>query len=82
MRTIVNGKLARAGTASGMVRSIPQIISELSRRLTLLRGTVILTGAPPLVEGLTRSPNLKSGDEVIVSVSGIGELTNVIQSVQ
>ena len=56
---------------------VAEIISFLSQDTTLLHGTVILTGTPAGV-GFTRSPPvyLKPGDEVEVSISGLGTLRN------
>jgi 2-keto-4-pentenoate hydratase/2-oxohepta-3-ene-1,7-dioic acid hydratase in catechol pathway len=60
-----------------MIFNVGQIISNLSRSLTLLPGTVILTGTPEGV-GFTRQPALylTAGDIVSIEIEKIGTLTN------
>jgi 2-keto-4-pentenoate hydratase/2-oxohepta-3-ene-1,7-dioic acid hydratase in catechol pathway len=60
-----------------MIFNIQQIVSNLSRSMTLLPGTVILTGTPEGV-GFTRQPPLflKAGDIVSIEIEKIGTLTN------
>jgi 2-keto-4-pentenoate hydratase/2-oxohepta-3-ene-1,7-dioic acid hydratase in catechol pathway len=62
-----------------MIFDVPAIISQLSRSMTLLAGTAILTGTPSGV-GFTRTPPvfLRPGDSVTVSIEGIGDLTNPV----
>jgi 2-keto-4-pentenoate hydratase/2-oxohepta-3-ene-1,7-dioic acid hydratase in catechol pathway len=68
-----------AGTES-MIFDVPAIISELSRSMTLLAGTVILTGTPEGV-GFTRQPPifLKEGDVIDIEIGGIGRLSNPVR---
>jgi 2,4-didehydro-3-deoxy-L-rhamnonate hydrolase len=56
------------------------LISELSRGLTLVAGTVILTGTPSGV-GMARTPPvwLKDGDEVEVMVEKVGAVRNRVR---
>jgi 2-keto-4-pentenoate hydratase/2-oxohepta-3-ene-1,7-dioic acid hydratase in catechol pathway len=51
----------------------------LSRSLTLLPCTVILTGTPYGV-GFTRQPPvfLRQGDVIVIDIEGIGSLTNPV----
>jgi 2-keto-4-pentenoate hydratase/2-oxohepta-3-ene-1,7-dioic acid hydratase in catechol pathway len=58
-----------------MVRSITDLVVYISSFTTLLPGDVILTGTP---EGV--GPML-AGQEVSVTVSGIGTLTNPVTRV-
>ncbi len=75
--TSVNGQVVRRGNTSQMIRSVAQLISEISRVITLGPGTLLLTGAPPPV-----SPEpmrgLRDGDEVCVEIDGIGRLVNPV----
>ncbi|OPY03980.1 MAG: Ureidoglycolate lyase [Syntrophus sp. PtaB.Bin001] len=73
-----NDVLQDAGT-SEMIFSIPTIISFLSQSMTLLPGTVILTGTPEGV-GFTRKPPLflKAGDRISVEIERIGRLSNPV----
>lgn len=56
-------------------------VSNLSRSMTLLSGTVILTGTPDGV-GFTRQPPLflQAGDLVSIEIEKIGTLTNEVVS--
>ncbi|AWB94805.1 5-carboxymethyl-2-hydroxymuconate isomerase [Agromyces badenianii] len=75
----LNGERLQAASTSQMAFSIPRIISELSRGMTLRAGDVILTGTPSGI-GNAREPQifLKDGDVLVSSVSGLGALRNVI----
>jgi 2-keto-4-pentenoate hydratase/2-oxohepta-3-ene-1,7-dioic acid hydratase in catechol pathway len=55
------------------------VISYLSRGMTLLPGTVLLTGTPAGV-GFARKPPvwLKPGDSYEVEIEGIGTLRNPV----
>ncbi|MER8103671.1 fumarylacetoacetate hydrolase family protein [Kitasatospora sp. NPDC059811] len=68
----VNGELRQAGRTSQMVRSVAELIVHISEAMTLLPGDVILTGTPAGVGPLN------VGDEVAVSIEGIGTLTNKV----
>jgi 2-keto-4-pentenoate hydratase/2-oxohepta-3-ene-1,7-dioic acid hydratase in catechol pathway len=62
-----------------MIFSCTQIVAYLSRCMTLLPGTVIMTGTPEGV-GFKRTPPafLKAGQTVECSVQGIGTLANPV----
>lgn len=77
IKTILNGKIVQDSNTSQMIFNIREIISNLSKSLTLLPGTVILTGTPDGV-GYTGKPPLflKDGDVVSVEIEKIGTLTN------
>ncbi|MGW2402751.1 fumarylacetoacetate hydrolase family protein [Kitasatospora sp. NPDC001664] len=68
----VNGELKQAGRTSQMVRSIAELIVHISEAMTLLPGDVILTGTPAGVGPI------QVGDEVAVTVEGIGTLSNKV----
>ncbi|MCM8818824.1 MAG: fumarylacetoacetate hydrolase family protein, partial [Candidatus Omnitrophica bacterium] len=63
IKTILNGKIMQESTTSKMIFNPFQIVSYLSRQMTLLPGTIILTGTPSGV-GFARKPPvfLKEGD--------------------
>jgi 2-keto-4-pentenoate hydratase/2-oxohepta-3-ene-1,7-dioic acid hydratase in catechol pathway len=79
LTTRVNGQVVQQANTSDMIFPIAQLISFLSQDLTLLAGTLILTGTPEGV-GMGRTPPvwLKAGDQVSVSIEGVGELTNPV----
>lgn len=66
----VNGDLRQAGRTAQMITGIPQLIAHITEAMTLLPGDVILTGTPAGVGPLV------PGDEVSVTVEGVGTLTN------
>ncbi len=72
VRTHLNGDLVQDGTTADMVFDVPALIAHVSAVMTLLPGDVILTGTPAGVGPL------QVGDEVEVSVAGIGSLTNKV----
>ncbi|MCK5784816.1 MAG: fumarylacetoacetate hydrolase family protein, partial [Desulfobacterales bacterium] len=80
VRSILNGEVMQDSNTSDMLFDIAAIVSNISCSITLLPGTVILTGTPEGV-GFTRNPPvfLKDGDIVTVSIENIGELTNPVK---
>lgn len=79
IQTEVNGTVYQKSNTSDMIFDIPTLVSQLSQSMTLLPGTVILTGTPEGV-GFTRQPPLflKDGDRVTVTIENIGSLTNPV----
>ena len=75
--TSINGQVVRRGNTSQMIRPVAQLISEISRVITLGPGTLLLTGAPPPVSA-EPMPGLRVGDEVCVEIDGIGRLVNPV----
>jgi len=75
----VNGQVRQSARTSSMAFPVAVLLAELSRGITLQPGDILLTGTPSGV-GYARTPPqyLRPGDEVVVSVSGIGELRNPI----
>ena len=77
LETIVNGKIMQKAKTSDMIFSIAEIIEYLSSGMTLLPGTVILTGTPSGVGFVRKLPvYLKPGDMVEMTIEQIGTLTN------
>ena len=70
--TTVNGELRQAGRTSEMIRGVDELVAHVSQAMTLLPGDVIITGTPAGVGPLV------VGDEVSVSIEGIGTLTNTV----
>jgi 2-keto-4-pentenoate hydratase/2-oxohepta-3-ene-1,7-dioic acid hydratase in catechol pathway len=68
--THLNGDLVQDGSTKDMVFDVAALVAHVSSVMTLLPGDVILTGTP---EGV--GP-MQVGDEVEVTVAGIGSLTN------
>ncbi|WP_196260820.1 fumarylacetoacetate hydrolase family protein [Pelagibacterium limicola] len=72
IRLEVNGEVKQQADLSEMIWSTSEIVSLLSRSMTIKPGDVIMTGTPagvgPLVEG----------DVCVASIEGLGELTTRI----
>jgi 2-keto-4-pentenoate hydratase/2-oxohepta-3-ene-1,7-dioic acid hydratase in catechol pathway len=70
----VNEKPMQSGTTRTMIFSCAQIVSYVSRFMTLLPGDIITTGTPPGV-GMGRKPPryLKPGDVVTLGIEGLGQ---------
>jgi 2,4-diketo-3-deoxy-L-fuconate hydrolase len=80
IRCALNGEVVQDGTTSDMIFPVAELVSFLSRGMTLVPGDVILTGTPAGV-GFARDPALfmKAGDEVTVEIEGLGTLTNPVE---
>jgi len=81
IRTWVNGEIRQDSNTSDMIFSCAHIISYASRYMTLEPGDLILTGTPEgVVVGYPEERRathwLRSGDEVVVEVEGLGRLVN------
>jgi 2-keto-4-pentenoate hydratase/2-oxohepta-3-ene-1,7-dioic acid hydratase in catechol pathway len=71
----VNGQEMQKARTSSMAFSVPALVAELSKVVSLEPGDVIFTGTPAGV-GVARKPPvfLAPGDELVTRVEGIGEL--------
>lgn len=78
LRTRVNGVVKQATSTRDMIWGVRQIISHLSRGMTLRRGTVIMTGTPSGV-GFFRKEFLRDGDIVEVEIEGVATVHNQIE---
>jgi 2-keto-4-pentenoate hydratase/2-oxohepta-3-ene-1,7-dioic acid hydratase in catechol pathway len=74
VQTHLNGDLQQDGSTEDLIFDIPTLIAHVSSVMTLLPGDVILTGTP---EGV--GP-MQVGDEVEVSIAGLGTLTNPVKA--
>jgi 2-keto-4-pentenoate hydratase/2-oxohepta-3-ene-1,7-dioic acid hydratase in catechol pathway len=70
----LNGLRMQTGSTSTMIFGVAELVSYISKYMTLVPGDVITTGTPPGV-GMARNPRvfLKPGDELRLTVSGLGE---------
>jgi 2-keto-4-pentenoate hydratase/2-oxohepta-3-ene-1,7-dioic acid hydratase in catechol pathway len=73
VQTRVNGELRQDGTTRDLIFPVPRILAYISDFMTLQPGDLVLTGTP---EGVGE---LLPGDEVEVTVEGIGSLVNVVE---
>lgn len=81
IQSILNGKVMQDSNTSDMLFSVAEIVSDLSRSMTLLPGTVIMTGTPEGV-GFVRKPPvfMRKGDVITIAIEKIGELTNPVEN--
>ncbi len=66
-----------------MFIKIPEIVSKISKVMTLEKGDIIATGTPAGV--MLNNPNaifLKDGDKVEMEIEGLGILKNTIKFVK
>ncbi len=79
LQTRLNGELVQDTVASEMVFAIPELIAYISHTIDLRPGDLIATGSPE-GSGGSRKPQrfLRTGDQLEISVSGVGTLKNRI----
>lgn len=75
----LNGERMQDSSTADLIFSIPALVAQLSRLMTLEPGDIVATGTPPGV-GMSRQPRvwLKPGDEISISSPQLGELRTVI----
>ena len=82
MTTRVNGDLRQDSSTSNMFIKIPEIVSKISRVMTLEKGDIISTGTP--AGSMLNKPNaifLKDGDRIQMEIEGLGTLNNTVRIV-
>jgi 2-keto-4-pentenoate hydratase/2-oxohepta-3-ene-1,7-dioic acid hydratase in catechol pathway len=70
LTTRVNGLVKQKARTSALMHDVPALIAAITAVMTLLPGDVILTGTPAGVGPVV------PGDEMSVTIEGIGTLTN------
>ena len=68
----VDGQTRQSGTTLDLVRGVAEMVSWISRVMTLEPGDVVLTGTPAGVGPL------QAGQTVVCSIEGIGSLSNPV----
>jgi 2-keto-4-pentenoate hydratase/2-oxohepta-3-ene-1,7-dioic acid hydratase in catechol pathway len=71
----VNGVMKQNSNTSSMIFTLAEQVSDISKKITLHPGDIILTGTPAGV-GTPKGEFLQPGDDVVVAIEGIGELRN------
>ncbi|MDI3480582.1 MAG: hypothetical protein PWQ97_237 [Tepidanaerobacteraceae bacterium] len=72
LRTYLNGELKQDSSTALMITPVFELISFVSRIMTLLPGDVVMTGTPAGIGPMDR------GDVVEVQIEGIGSLKNYV----
>ena len=78
----VNGVRKQVGNTRTMIFSVAQLVSYISRFMTLYPGDLISTGTPPGV-GMGAKPHpvfLKAGDTMRLSIAGLGEQQQTVHA--
>ena len=78
----VNGQRQQTGNTSTMIFTVAQIVSYLSRFMTLEPGDVITTGTPPGV-GMGKKPAavyLKAGDVMTLGIEKLGDQKQTVHA--
>ena len=76
---LVDGEVMQSGSTADMIFTPAQLVSYISRFMSLEPGDVIACGTPAGV-GMSKRPRrfwLKEGHRVTTRIEGIGEMTNV-----
>jgi len=75
----LNGETMQSSNTSDLVFSCAELVSYISQCMTLVPGSIIMSGTPAGV-GFTRKPPvfLREGDTVTVEIQGIGQLANPV----
>ncbi len=72
IRLFVNGQLKQKNHTRNLIRSIPQLIEEVTAFMTLQKGDLLLVGEPE------NAPLVKDGDHIRIEMSEIGVLENTV----
>ena len=73
VRAFLNGELKQSSNTSNLIFGVPELVEFLSSVMTLEPGDIIMTGTPSGVGPM------KSGDEIVVEIDGIGRLVNSVR---
>jgi len=72
IRAYVNGDLRQQSPTSGLIRSIPQLLADISEFMTLSEGDILMIGVAE------NAPLVAPGDRVAIDIQGIGRLENPV----
>lgn len=78
--TYVNGELRQENNTKNMILGIDEMIEELSKSITLKKGTIIASGTPSGVGMAFNPPKyLKNKDILTLEIDKIGRIENVVR---
>lgn len=78
IETFVNGKMKQHGSTDDMIFSPAELVSRLTKSITLYPGDMVSTGTPAGVAEYTHGEYLQPGDEIEISVNGLGTLKHSV----
>lgn len=70
----LNGKVVQSSSTSDLIFNCYELVSFISKVMTLEPGDIIATGTPSGVG------QLKDGDQIVIAIQGIGELKNPVKA--
>ena len=74
----INGKARGRGTTAGMYHSLGEMVAYASLGERVLPGELLATGTIPGCSGMETGQWLSPGDEIELTIEGIGTLRNII----
>lgn len=75
----IGGEVLQKSNTRELIFKIPELIEFISKVVTLEAGDVVITGTPAGVGFMRKPPRyLRAGDEVAITVEGIGTLRNPV----
>ncbi len=78
IKTFVNGEIRQDGNTKDMIFSFADMVSYISKNITLEPGDMILSGTPAGVAASGKYPYLGKGDMIRIESEKIGKLENVV----
>lgn len=79
LTTTVNGELRQNARTDDLIFDCYALVAHITTAFTLAPGTIISTGTPAGVGAFSDPPRLLApGDEVAITIEGIGTLTNPV----
>jgi 2-keto-4-pentenoate hydratase/2-oxohepta-3-ene-1,7-dioic acid hydratase in catechol pathway len=81
IRCLVNDELRQSSDTGQMIFGVAELVSFISRTITLEPGDVLVTGTPAGV-GMAADPPryLRAGDRMRIEIDGVGELDNTVRA--
>lgn len=73
LKSLLNGEVRQKANTASLIKSVPELVSFVSRIMTLMPGDIIATGTPSGVG------QLEKGDTISIHIDGIGTLTNRVE---
>jgi 5-oxopent-3-ene-1,2,5-tricarboxylate decarboxylase/2-hydroxyhepta-2,4-diene-1,7-dioate isomerase len=72
IRVTINDKLEQQNTTANLVRSVAQLIADVTDFMTLSPGDILLVGTPE------NPPVARAGDRVVIEIEQVGRLHNTV----
>jgi len=73
IQSFLNGKLKQDSSTSNFIFKIEELVSFISKVMTLMPGDIIATGTPPGIGPMQK------GDKIEIKIEGIGSLINYLR---